>query len=1071
MAIPKIIFGIEGKEISHFTQINLKQVINDHHKFTISVPYSVLEHSRSNNMETAQENLGKVVHIRLNDNNNFLGIITHVRYQNDLDDAVNQIIISGYSKTILLESGKKLHSREDQNLKEIVQEVIKVATGGELQHRIDPEFTSRIEYQTQYLESDFRYIQRLARQYNEWLFYDGEKLIMGKPKVMDAPLKLTYKKDLFNLDLSVQAKPNRYSGYTYSENIDRLYQAQTKNDRIEGLPDLGQAAFEASKKLYKTPSYQYGEFSTADDVYFESVLKKKQQSTAADGNYITATSRNPKLKIGSIIHIESQQRQDKFDNYLKKTDLNKVHYDTYSIGSFIITEIEHKATSIGEYENSFKALPSKIKKLPEPEVPMPTAQEQRAIVTDNGDPLGHGRIRVQLLWQKKLQQQTPWLYMLTPHAGTSDAVSKNRGWVSIPEAGDHVMVDFRYNDPDRPYVTGSIFNGKTGGGGKANNHMKSFATRSGCTLQMDDTEGSITIKDPSGNNWYMDGAGNIDIKAPKKITLNATDIDLNASNTIQANAANNLEINVSNHMIMNVMTQLFVFTPALKQVVSGFMSLFSGKALINSTNVINIEAKQLTTQGSEKMLVHSDKLTTINSREVAEMHGATKNSFTNKAKKVKENKPEVITKAIALFRTIEDDDYAGEFGFDWLRQKDNSLTLEPDYESIIITGYKDGRTNLTKEEAIIQLKQEYKTIPIFKKGVETDEPYYVPYLTLFSQKYVDSITDPDSIKPVYKAKLRVLVEIEEDLDRLEFEYDKAIFSIEKPILQDKIKTTGLVRATDNTIELTCKKDLTSDLEIKLYAYPKGLSQAEQLTQRTLAGKILVLKNDKTARKTEKFVLTRVKTKITKTSSGVETGYFTTEEKAWLCRTLHQALVVPDFGSKIYDIDLSEDPNFQIRTINGEKHYGTHINELSERIDPQIETANFYAHLQRLCFKAKFKRTAVFHKKSSYFTIFSFGTHENINGAGRIQDVGIKNLILFPDRNKIVMAHEALHGLGLYHTHLDERDKIKETNRKYVYFDASVPGYSDKATDNIMSYNKNLRKSTWHWQWRIIRENV
>ena len=1065
MTIPKIIFGIEGKEISHFTQIDLKQVINDHHKFTISIPYSVLEHSRSNNMETAQENLGKVVHIRLNDSNNFLGIITHVRYQNDLNDAVNQIIISGYSKTILLESGKKLHSWEDQNLKEIVQEVIKVAAGNELQHQIDPEFTSKIEYQTQYLESDFRYIQRLARQYNEWLLYDGEKLIMGKPKVMDAPLKLTYKKDLFNLGLSVQAKPNRYSGYTYSENIDRLYQAQTKDDRIEGLPDLGQAAFEASKKLYKTSSYQYGEFSTADDVYFESVLKKKQQSAAADGNYITATSRNPKLKIGSIIHIESQQRQDKFDNYLKKTDLNTIHYDTYSIGSFIITEIEHKATSIGEYENSFKALPSKIKKLPEPEVPMPTAQEQRAIVTDNGDPLGHGRIRVQLLWQKKLQQQTPWLYMLTPHAGTSDAVSKNRGWVSIPEAGDHVMVDFRYNDPDRPYVTGSIFNGKTGGGGKANNHMKSFATRSGCTLQMDDTEGSITIKDPSGNNWYMDGAGNIDIKAPKKITLNATDIDLNASNTIQANAANNLEINVSNHMIMNVMTQLFVFTPALKQVVSGFMSLFSGKALINSTNVINIEAKQLTTQGSEKMLVHSDKLTTINSREVAEMHGATKNSFTNKAKKVKENKPEVITKAIALFRTIEDDDYAGEFGFDWLRQKDNSLTLEPDYESIIITGYKDGRTNLTKEEAIIQLKQEYKTIPIFKKGVETDEPYYIPYLTLFSQRYVDEITDPNIVKPVYKATLRVLLEIEEDLDRLEFEYDKSIFSIDPIILESKTKTTGLKDGFD-FIEITCKEDLTSDLEIKLYAYPKGLSQAEQLTQRTLAGKILVLKNDQTVRKTQNFVLIPITTNVD--GKQIATGSFKFKEVPLLCRILHQALVVPVVEKALHHLDLSEDPDFQVQTRNGVKHIGKYINLFSESI--YQDEPGFFEHLQRLCFNAKINGIAVFDKyKTDYYTIFSLGVSGNFDTEGQIQAIGTKNLVLFPERKHSAMAHEALHGLGLYHTHIDiVHHTIKEKAIKYIYPNATMD--PTNATDNVMSYNNEI-KSTWHWQWKIIRENV
>ena len=71
MITQKIIFGIDRKEISHFTSIELHQTINDHHSFTIKVPHSVIEKPRAYTMQNAQSWLGKVVHIQLENKNNF----------------------------------------------------------------------------------------------------------------------------------------------------------------------------------------------------------------------------------------------------------------------------------------------------------------------------------------------------------------------------------------------------------------------------------------------------------------------------------------------------------------------------------------------------------------------------------------------------------------------------------------------------------------------------------------------------------------------------------------------------------------------------------------------------------------------------------------------------------------------------------------------------------------------------------------------------------------------------------------------------------------------------------------
>jgi uncharacterized protein involved in type VI secretion and phage assembly len=143
---------------------------------------------------------------------------------------------------------------------------------------------------------------------------------------------------------------------------------------------------------------------------------------------------------------------------------------------------------------------------------------------------------VEFQWQKDINKTTNWIRVQTPDAGKSEKVPKNRGFVFIPEKDDIVMIDFEYGDPNRPYVAGSIFSEKVSKGGDDNNKLKTITTRSGITIIFNDDEnkGSLTIKDPSGNTVYMDGNKNITVTAPETFTVNATDIKMNASNSITA---------------------------------------------------------------------------------------------------------------------------------------------------------------------------------------------------------------------------------------------------------------------------------------------------------------------------------------------------------------------------------------------------------------------------------------------------------------------------------------------------------------------------------------------------------
>lgn len=533
MKPPIIIFGIDGKKISHFTDIRLKQVINSHHKFEIRVPHAIVESPLAYTLENAQGWLGMVVHIMLDEKNNFLGVVTHIDFDQEDGHSGNHIVVSGYSKTILLESGEKLYSWAESTLKDIIKEVIKSGAGQQLQNDINPEYTSKMEYQNQYLETDFQFIQRLAKQFNEWLYYDGEKLIFGKPKSFDDPISLTYNSDISKLKISVQAVPNKFSGFTYNENADKRYTAKSK-DTVAGLPKLGNEAFASSKDVFATPAYTHGIVSTGDDLVLESFLKKKQESAAASTNYVSATTKNSKLKIGSIVNIQSSV-------------LENMSMITQEVGSFIITEITHYATHLGEYENNFRAIPSKILCLPEPDVSYPIAQTQQAVVESSTDPKNQGRIRVQMLWQQGTQMKTAWLRVMTPDAGSSEKVGTNRGMVLIPEPGDHVMVHFRYGDPNRPFILGSVFHGKSGGGGGENNNKRSLATRGGTSLVLDEADNSCTASDPSGNVLRLNGDGTVRLYAPNKIDIESKEINIIAQEKVNINGIN--EVNIDSKKI------------------------------------------------------------------------------------------------------------------------------------------------------------------------------------------------------------------------------------------------------------------------------------------------------------------------------------------------------------------------------------------------------------------------------------------------------------------------------------------------------------------------------------------
>jgi phage protein D/phage baseplate assembly protein gpV len=151
------------------------------------------------------------------------------------------------------------------------------------------------------------------------------------------------------------------------------------------------------------------------------------------------------------------------------------------------------------------------------------------VVTNNNDPDQMGRVKVKLPALGS-DHESHWARVLTHSAGAG-----GRGIFMLPQVGEEVVVGFENGDGQRPYVLGSVFNGRDKPGTDLlQSRDGSLAVKSDKKVwvkALDDikitsdknmvVEISKDVTEKEGGNYTNEASGNSKVKAGGQITIEA----------------------------------------------------------------------------------------------------------------------------------------------------------------------------------------------------------------------------------------------------------------------------------------------------------------------------------------------------------------------------------------------------------------------------------------------------------------------------------------------------------------------------------------------------------------------
>jgi uncharacterized protein involved in type VI secretion and phage assembly len=462
--------------------------------------------------------IGKAVEIKVEDSTKtkvslIQGLITSI--EPEFAEGMRVLVhIRGYDKSIKLTMGKKTRTYLKKTDSDIVKTIIQ-----ENGLTCDADSTSvTFDQINQINQTDWEFIKTRADMNGYKIGVKADKFFFKKIDTAVGP-ELEYGKDLFQfrprLSALGQFSEINVSGWDVKQKKEITTQYSTGNSPV--LSKAG-TSFTSPSVTQKIVS------SSKEYLAVSSLVSESQAKNLAAARMIDSESRtiqaegvcfgNPKIMAGLWVNITKvgTNFSGKYLVTQARHDINRGGYTTWfsnhgTVPQTMIGLVSASEDDEQDFDHIYGVVP--------------------ALVTNNDDKDGGGgRVKLKFPWLPGTgkDKESDWARVSSFNAGAE------RGVLFMPEVNDEVLVAFEQGDLNRPYVIGSLWNGKDKlpaahadmiKGGKVCQRI--IRSRSGHKIILDDEDGKekITVIDKSGkNSIIIDSANNsITIQSEKDINI------------------------------------------------------------------------------------------------------------------------------------------------------------------------------------------------------------------------------------------------------------------------------------------------------------------------------------------------------------------------------------------------------------------------------------------------------------------------------------------------------------------------------------------------------------------------
>lgn len=340
-------------------------------------------------------------------------------------------------------------------VKDIILQIFGEHGFSDYQDRLHGKYSSR-EYCVQYRESDFNFISRLMEEEGITYYFTHE--------LEKHTLVLADDHSSYDLTAGFEEVPFQAIASDDPEAIGQFFDWQVRRQLQPGKYVVRDYDFEKPSVDLSASSVHPNEHALAEGEIYdypgghkeladgERQARTRLEELNAQYEVTRGTTNVRGLGAGALFKLIGHTRADQNREYLLTSA--RYHVDGGAFESGDDTGVAFSA--------SLTSMDAKVPFRPErvtarPRVPGP---QTAVVVGPSGseiwtDPEGYGRVKVQFPWDregKKDADSSCWVRVSQAWAGL--------GWGSmhLPHVGDEVVVSFLEGDPDRPLITGRVYN-------------------------------------------------------------------------------------------------------------------------------------------------------------------------------------------------------------------------------------------------------------------------------------------------------------------------------------------------------------------------------------------------------------------------------------------------------------------------------------------------------------------------------------------------------------------------------------------------------------------------------------